>query len=94
MINTEKAACDFKDWLVEKGYMDFEEGLEDEVRTLLPYRGLTALDTVGYKEMFAFLDGKCSLEEAQDAICSHTWNYARRQMTWWKRDPDIQWIDL
>ena len=72
----------------------FEEGLEDEARSLLPFRGLTSLDTVGYREMFDYIDGKCSLQEAQEAICSHTWNYARRQMTWWKRDPEIIWKDL
>lgn len=72
----------------------FEEGLEDEARSLLPFRGLTSLDTVGYREMFDYIDGKCSLQEAQEAICSHTWNYARRQMTWWKRDPGIIWKDL
>lgn len=71
-----------------------EEGLEDEVRSLLPYRDLQALQTVGYKEMFDYLDGKIPLEEAIRLIQRNTRHYAKKQMTWWRRDNSISWIDL
>lgn len=63
-----------------------EQGLLDEVRGLLPYRHLNALNTVGYKELFDYLDGKCSLEQAVTDIKTHTRRYAKRQLTWFKRD--------
>ena len=71
-----------------------DAGLEDEVRTLIPYRDCQALQTVGYKEMFKYLDGECSLDEAVRMIQLNTRHYAKRQLTWWRRDPDIRWIDL
>ena len=71
-----------------------DAGLEDEVRTLIPYRECQALQTVGYKEMFKYLDGEYSLEEAVRLIQLNTRHYAKRQLTWWRRDPDIRWIDL
>ena len=71
-----------------------DAGLEDEVRTLIPYRECQALQTVGYKEMFKYIDGEYSLEEAARLIQLNTRHYAKRQMTWWRRDPDIRWIDL
>lgn len=61
------------------------QGLLDEVRTLLPYRHLNTLDTVGYRELFAHLDGRVSLEQAVADIKLNTWHYARKQMTWMKR---------
>ncbi len=69
-------------------------GLEEEVRSLLPYRDLQALQTVGYKEMFDYLDGKYPLEEAVRLIQRNTRHYAKKQMTWWRRDDSINWIDL
>ena len=63
-----------------------EHGLLDEVRGLLPYRHLNALNTVGYKELFDYLDGKCTLERAVEDIKTHTRRYAKRQLTWFKRD--------
>jgi tRNA dimethylallyltransferase len=62
-----------------------EEGLEDEVRSLMAHKDLTALQTVGYKELFDYFDGKCTREEAIDKIKQHTRNYAKRQVTWFKR---------
>jgi tRNA dimethylallyltransferase len=62
-----------------------EEGLEDEVRSLMAYKDLPALQTVGYKELFDYFDGKCTREEAIDKIKQHTRNYAKRQVTWFKR---------
>ena len=71
-----------------------EDGLVNEVRSLEEYRDTTALRTVGYSEIFSYLDGKCSLEQAVADIKTNTRHYAKRQMTWWKRDKDIRWIEL
>ena len=73
-----------------------EQGLIEEVRSLIPFRGLTALQTVGYKEVFEYLDnpGSISLEQTADLIRKNTRHYAKRQMTWWNRDSSIRWINL
>ncbi len=71
-----------------------DAGLEDEVRSLLPYRDLQALQTVGYKEMFDYLDGKIPLEEAIRLIQRNTRHYAKKQMTWWRRDSTVHWTEL
>ena len=71
-----------------------DAGLEDEARAMLPYRDLPALQTVGYKEMFSYFDGDCTLEEAVRRIQVNTRHYAKRQLTWWRRDPEIQWVTL
>lgn len=63
-----------------------EQGLLEEARQLLPYRNLNALNTVGYKELFDYFDGNCSLEQAVTDIKTHTRRYAKRQLTWFKRD--------
>ena len=70
------------------------EGLLDEVRSLLPYRNCTALQTVGYTELFDYLDGKTSLDEAIRLIQRNTRHYAKRQLSWWRRDPSIRWLTL
>lgn len=69
-----------------------EDGLVEEVRSLLPYRECQALQTVGYREIFDYLNGRTGLEEAADRIRVNTRHYAKRQLTWWRRDPDIRWI--
>lgn len=71
-----------------------EKGLLEEVRSLLPHRRCTALQTVGYKELFAYLDGLIPLEEAVRQIKSNTRRYARKQLTWWRRDPSARWIAI
>ncbi len=68
-------------------------GLEEEVKTLEPYRSHNALQTVGYREMFEYLDGKCSLEAAITNIKTNTRQYAKRQMTWFKKDAEMQWME-
>lgn len=70
-----------------------EEGLEQEVRGLVQYRDLPALNTVGYKEMFDYIDGKIPFEEAVRLIKRNTRHYAKKQMTWWGRDDSIKWIN-
>lgn len=62
-----------------------QEGLLDEVRSLLPYRELNTLNTVGYRELFPVIDGTEELDHAVDMIKLNTWHYARKQMTWMKR---------
>jgi len=71
-----------------------DDGLVDEVRSLERYRDLTALQTVGYKEIFEYLDGACSLEQAVENIQKNSRHYAKRQITWWRRESDIRWIDM
>jgi tRNA dimethylallyltransferase len=70
-----------------------ERGLLEEVRSLLPVRDTNALNTVGYKELFDHLDGKTSLEEAVSLIKRNTRHFARRQITWFKRDPGFRWFE-
>ncbi|RXF71314.1 tRNA (adenosine(37)-N6)-dimethylallyltransferase MiaA [Arcticibacter tournemirensis] len=67
-------------------------GLIDEVKRLLPYRHLNALNTVGYSEIFSYLDGEISLQEAIDAIKQNTRRFAKRQLTWFRKDPEIKWF--
>ena len=69
-----------------------DAGLEAEARSLLPYRALPALQTVGYKEFFDYFDGACDLDETIRRIQRNTRHYAKRQLTWWRRDPSIRWI--
>jgi tRNA dimethylallyltransferase len=68
-----------------------EEGLLEEARALYPFKQLQALNTVGYKELFDYFDGACSIEEAIQKIQQHTRNFAKRQLTWWRRDAQINW---
>ncbi len=70
-----------------------EAGLVEEVKRLLPYKKLNALQTVGYAEIFDYLDGKTSLKGAIELIKTNTRQYAKRQVTWFKKDKDINWID-
>lgn len=69
-----------------------EQGLLDEAKSLYPKRHLNALNTVGYKELFAYFDGQCSLNEAVEQIKIHTRQYAKRQMTWLRKDTSYHWI--
>ena len=69
-----------------------EDGLEAEARTMLPYRDLPALQTVGYREMFEYFDGKYDMDTTIAHIQAATRHYAKRQLTWWRRDTGIKWI--
>lgn len=69
------------------------QGLLQEAREVFPFRHLNALQTVGYKELFDHLEGKTSLEFAIDEIKKNTRRFAKRQMTWFKKDPEMTWID-
>lgn len=70
-----------------------EQGLLKEVEALLPYRQLNALQTVGYKELFDFLDNKTDLPAAIERIKQNTRRFAKRQLTWFRRDSDIRWFE-
>lgn len=67
-------------------------GLPDEVRSLLPYRSFNALQTVGYRELFDHIDGKCTLEEAVAHIKTNTRHYAKRQLTWFRKETGMEWM--
>ena len=69
-----------------------EAGLPDEAKALLPYRAHNALQTVGYRELFDHLNGNFSLEQAVTNIKTNTRHYAKRQMTWFKKDTGIEWL--
>jgi tRNA dimethylallyltransferase len=69
-----------------------EQGLLDEVRAVLPYRHLTSLKTVGYQEFFDYFNGDISLEEATDLVKRNTRRYARKQLSWFRRNKTTQWF--
>ncbi len=70
-----------------------QAGLVDEARSLIKYRNLNALNTVGYKEIFEYFDGNVTLDKAIENIKTNTRRYAKRQLTWFKRDKEIQWFE-
>lgn len=69
-----------------------DEGLLEEVLRVEKFRGANSLNTVGYKEMFDYIDGLCTMEYAVDRIQSNTRKYARKQLTWYKRDKSVKWF--
>ena len=69
-----------------------QQGLLEEAKALYPMRQMNALNTVGYKELFDYLDGRWPLEEAVERIKGNTRRYARKQLTWYKKDPQIRWF--
>lgn len=71
-----------------------QEGLLEEAKSLYPHKELNALQTVGYRELFDFFDGKCTLEFAMEEIKKNTRRFAKRQVTWNKKDESILWFDF
>ena len=71
-----------------------EAGLIEEARSVLPFRHLNALNTVGYKELFQYFDGEWTLDFALEKIRRNTRVYAKKQLTWFKKDPDVRWVNL
>ena len=69
-----------------------ERGLLHEAESLYAFRKQNALNTVGYKELFDYMDGRWSLEEAVERIKGNTRRYARKQLTWFKRDEQMKWF--
>lgn len=74
--------------------MMISDGLVDEARRLYPYRHLNALQTVGYRELFEYFDGFIDLETAVEEIKKNTRRFAKRQLTWFRRDPDVRWFGI
>lgn len=72
----------------------FEAGLLEEAKALYPYKGLNSLNTVGYKELFEYFDGNWTFEYAKQMIQQNSRHYAKKQITWFKRDEEIQWETL
>jgi tRNA dimethylallyltransferase len=70
----------------------FDEGLEQEALNLYPFRNLNSLNTVGYRELFDYFDGKITIDEAKEKIKANSRKYARKQLTWFRRDPEITWF--
>jgi tRNA dimethylallyltransferase len=68
------------------------DGLEAEARALYPLRRMNALQTVGYRELFEYFDGKCSLEAAVNNIQTNTRQYAKRQLTWFRKEEGSHWM--
>ncbi|MDQ3109345.1 MAG: tRNA (adenosine(37)-N6)-dimethylallyltransferase MiaA [Bacteroidota bacterium] len=76
----------------ERVELMMENGLEKEARSVFAQRKMNALQTVGYKELFDYFDGTITLERAVELIRQHSRNYAKRQLTWWRRDAAIIWF--
>lgn len=74
--------------------MMMQDGLEEEARALYRYKELNALQTVGYRELFSHFNNETSLLQAVESIKINTRQYAKRQMTWFKKDADIHWYDM
>ena len=70
-----------------------DDGMVEEARKVYPYRGLNSLNTVGYKELFLYFDGEMTLSEAIEKIQNNTRKYARKQITWYRRDEQIKWFN-
>lgn len=80
-----KRISDRTDGMMKAGFLE-------EARQLYPHRECNALNTIGYKELFSHIEGKISIDEAIEKIKTNTWRYAKRQLTWFKRDKDYQWF--
>lgn len=84
---------ELKERIYRRVDMMMGQGLLDEVRSLLPFRSFNTLNTVGYKEIFEHFDGRCTIGQATTNIKNHTWQYAKKQLTWLKRYDEIKWVD-
>ena len=90
-LNTERSKL--YDRINKRVDVMMEQGLLAEVEILLPYRELNALQTVGYQELFDYLEGKKSLEKAVEEIKQHTRNFAKRQLTWFRKNTETHWFE-
>jgi tRNA dimethylallyltransferase len=91
-FNCIKIALDMPRELLNARMM--KDGLLEEVKSLYNQRELNALKSVGYQELFDYLDGKCTLEEAIAEIQKNTRRFAKRQLTWLRRMPDLHWVNM
>lgn len=106
MRSGEKKQRDFQiikiaiDWPREKLYerinqrvdLMFKQGLAEEAKNLYPYKNINALQTVGYRELFDYFEDKSTLEQAKEAIKQNTRRFAKRQLTWFRKDSEIKWF--
>ena len=83
---------ELRERIARRAQVMMEAGWLDEARALLPHRDANALNTVGYKELFQHLDGTLSLDEAVELVITRTRQFAKRQMTWFKKDPQTTWF--
>jgi tRNA dimethylallyltransferase len=90
-LNTDRAIL--YDRINRRVDLMIENGLIDEVKSLLPFRNYNALNTVGYSEIFNYLDGMITLEDAIAAVKQNTRRFAKRQLTWFRRDEEITWFE-
>jgi len=90
-LNPERS--ELRERIARRAHLMMEAGWLEEARALLPHRHENALNTLGYKELFEHLDGTCSLDEAVEWIVTRTRQFAKRQMTWFKKDPATTWFD-
>ena len=88
LINTEREALYNR--INKRVDLMMQNGLLEEVKSLYPYKHLNALNTVGYKELFDFIDNKCTLEEAVNLIKQNSRRYAKRQLTWFNHQGDFE----
>ena len=84
--------AELRERIAHRARVMMDAGWIDETRALLPQRDTNALNTVGYKELFQHLDGTLSLEEAVELVITRTRQFAKRQMTWFKKDPKTTWF--
>jgi tRNA dimethylallyltransferase len=92
-IGLELPRLELNERINQRVEMMMQDGLLEEVKKLLPYQQLNALQTVGYRELFDYLDGNVLLDEAVTSIKINTRQYAKRQMTWFKKDAAIKWCN-
>jgi len=90
-LNTDRAIL--YDRINNRVDLMMNNGLLEEVKQLIPYRDLNALKTVGYTELFNYLDGTITLDEAIDKIKQNTRRFAKRQLTWFRKDDQIRWFE-
>jgi tRNA dimethylallyltransferase len=91
-IGLERTRDDLYDRINSRVDEMVKAGLEDEVRSLIRFRHLNALNTVGYREFFGYFDGSFTREKAIELIKRNSRRYAKRQITWWGKDKDIKWF--
>lgn len=92
-VGLHRERADLFDRINRRAAMMMERGLIDEARRLSPFRHCNALNTVGYKEAFRFIDGEWTLEQVLEKISRNTRVYAKKQMTWFQKDNAINWFD-
>lgn len=83
---------ELRERIARRAHLMMQAGWLEETNALLPHRGENALNTVGYKELFQHLDGTLSLDEAVELVINRTRQFAKRQMTWFRKDPATTWF--